>query len=210
MLDCHVGCGWHRHLSEFVDSLAKPDQTELKIQLALYYQADGRLRKAIEIYNQVLDKQSDNILALRNRSDAYLTLGEHTAAIADFEEALKLAADDPALLNNLAWVLATSPDAEIRDGKRAVELATKACELTDYNQAHILSTLAAAFAESGDFGTAIEWSKKAVDLDDSEQLEQLTKELASYRGGEPWRERKSDGKPDDLSKEETAASSKDE
>jgi len=172
-------------------SAAMPNQVELKMQLALYYQVDKQPRKAIEIYDKILEQQSNNIQALRNRGDAYLTLGEHSAAIADFEQALLQIEDDTALLNNLAWVLATSPDDNVRDGKRAVELATKACELTDYNQAHILSTLAAAFAESGDFGTAIEWSKKAVDMDDSEQLEQLTKELASYQGGEPWRERQS-------------------
>ena len=65
--------------------------------------------------------------------------------------------------------------------------------------------LAAAFAESGDFGTAIEWSQKAVDMDDSEQEEQMAKELTSYLGGQPWRERQSVTEPEDSSKEEVAA-----
>ena len=180
-------------------STAVPNQVELKMQLALYHQVDNRPDRAIDIYDQIIEQQSDSVLALRNRGDAYLSLGKHAEAIADFEQALVHVEDDPALLNNLAWVLATSPDAEVRDGKRAVELATRACELTDYGKAHILSTLAAAFAESGDFGTAIEWSQKAVDMDDSEQLEQLTKELASYRGGQPWRERQSVEKHDEVS-----------
>jgi tetratricopeptide (TPR) repeat protein len=188
------------------DSAAKPDQLDLKSLLALFYQVDGRHRKEIEVYNQVLDQQSDNFLALRSRGDAYLTIGEHAKAIADFEQTLKKATGDPALLNNLAWVLATSPDAEVRNGRRAVELATKACELTNYKQAHILSTLAAAFAESGDFGMAIEWSEKAVGMDHSDQLEQLTKELASYRGGQPWRERQTSTKPQDSSTGEAATS----
>lgn len=172
-------------------SAAVPNQIDLKMQLALYYQVDNQPRKAIEVYDEVLEQEDDNFEARRNRGDAYLTLGEHAAAVADFEATLEHLSDDPALLNNLAWVLATSPDDEVRNGKRAVELATKACELTDYNKPHILSTLAAAFAESGDFGTAIEWSQKAVDLDDSEQAEQLAKELSSYQGGHPWRERQS-------------------
>ncbi len=191
-------------------SAAMPNQIELKMQLALYYQADKRLRKAVEVYNEVLEQQSDSVLARRNRGEAYLTLGEHAAAIADFEKALEHLAEDPALLNNLAWVLATSPDAEVRDGRRAVELATKACELSNYDESHILSTLAAAFAESGDFGTAIEWSQKAVDMDESEQAEQLAKELASYQGGQPWRERQSVAEPEDSSKKEVAAPGKDE
>ncbi len=183
-------------------SAAVPNDTELKMQLALYYQVDNKPRKAVELYSEILEQQGDNVLALRSRGDAYLAVGDHAAAVADFEEALQRVADDPALLNNLAWVLATSPDAEIRNGKRAVELATKACELTDYNKPHILSTLAAAFAENGDFETAIEWSQKAVDLDDSEQEEQLVKELASYRGGQPWRERQTVREKDKSSTKE--------
>lgn len=191
-------------LQEAIDEMqsvaaAVPNDTELKMQLALYYQVDNKPRKAVELYTEILEQESDNFLALRSRGDAYLAVGEHAAAVADFEEALKHLADDPALLNNLAWVLATSPDAQVRNGKRAVELATKACDLTDYNKPHILSTLAAAFAENGDFETAIQWSQKAVDMDDSEQEEQLVKELASYRGGQPWRERQTVSEKGDSS-----------
>ena len=67
-----------------------------------------------------------------------------------------------------------------------------------------MSTLAAAFAESGDFETAIQWSEKAVEMDDTEQVEQLAEELASYRGGQPWRERKSVDRSNDAPKEEAA------
>ena len=168
-----------------------PGDTELRTQMALYYQLDRQNSKAIEIYTEVLEKDPTNAEVLRTRGDAYLTQGAHAEAIADFESALKLMPEDTPLLNNLAWVLATSPDDGLRDGERAVELATTACELTDYKMPHILSTLAAAFAESGDFDTAIEWSEKAVAMDDTEQEEQLSKELASYKGGQPWRERQS-------------------
>ena len=95
------------------------------------------------------------------------------------------------LLNNLAWVLATSPKDDVRDGKRSIELSTKACDLTEYKEAHILSTLAAGYAETGDFEKAREWSQKAVDLgkeEEIEQLEQLQKELDSYKKDAPWRE----------------------
>ncbi len=95
------------------------------------------------------------------------------------------------LLNNLSWVLATSPKEDIRDGKKALEYALKSCELTEYKEAHILSTLAASYAEMGDFAKAREWSEKAVDLatkEDNEQLDQLKKELESYKSDKPWRE----------------------
>ncbi len=97
--------------------------------------------------------------------------------------------DDDHVLNNLAWLLATSPDAKLRNADRAIKLAKKACELTDYEQSHVLSTLAAGYAEKGDFATAVKWSKKAVDLGEGEIKEQLKEELKSYQQGKPWREK---------------------
>ena len=170
-------------------SAAMPDQPELKMQLALYYLVDRQASKAIEAYSDVLDQAPDTFEALQARGDVYLNVGKHAEAIVDFTRALKLRPDDTTLLNNLAWVLATSPEDGLRDGKRAVELATKACEMTDYKTPHILSTLAAAFAEEGNFETAIKWSQEAVNMDDPEHAEQLAKELDSYREGQPWRER---------------------
>jgi hypothetical protein len=103
-------------------------------------------------------------------------------------------------LNNLAWVLATSPQDDVRDAKRSVELGTKACEITKYEKPHIISTLAAGYAESGDFDMAIKWSTKAVELGREklkDQIEQLEKELESYKEKKPWREMQQiEDKPD--------------
>ncbi|QEG33661.1 tetratricopeptide repeat protein [Bythopirellula goksoeyrii] len=176
---------------EEIEQLSRtvPNQPELKMQLALYYLVNKNPKEAISAYDDVLLMDPENFLALRSRGDANLNMGNHAEAIEDFEKAILVEPEDAALLNNLAWVLATSPDAEVRNGERAVELATKACELTDYKMPHILSTLAASFAESGNFDTAIEWSQKAVNMDDPENDEQLQKELASYQKKQPWRER---------------------
>src|SRR5690606_517865 len=126
------------------------------------------------------------------RGDQYLSIGRHAEAIADFELALAQAPEDSGVLNNFAWTLATSPTDELRNGKRAVELATKACELTEYKMPHILSTLAASYAEAGDFDKATEWAQKAIDLDKTENeglhQEDLKKELASYQAKKPFRE----------------------
>jgi tetratricopeptide (TPR) repeat protein len=180
---------------EEMEQLTKsvPNQPELKIQLAMYYLINKQPREAISEYDDVLLLDPENFLALRSRGDAYLNVGQHAEAIADFEKALKVEAEDTTILNNLAWVLATSPQGDLRDGKRAVELATKACELTEYKMPHILSTLAAAFAESGNFDNAVEWSQKAVAMDDPENDEQLAKELASYQKKQPWREKQEIG-----------------
>jgi hypothetical protein len=89
-------------------------------------------------------------------------------------------------------MLATSPNDSIRDAVRAISLAEKACEATEWKEAHIISTLAAGHAEKGDFETAQKFSRQAVEADAAaggEVEEQLKNELASYEAGKPWRER---------------------
>ncbi len=180
-----------------ISSLLKrdPDNILLKLQMAIYLNAAGDSRKSIVVFTDILQTNPDNGIAYRGRADAYLNVGAHKEAVADYEVAVKTAADDSGILNNFAWVLATSPDDQLRDGKRAIELGTKACELTQYKQAHILSTLAAAYAESGDFENARKWSEKAVELSDESMKEPLQQELDSYRQNKPWREKKDETQP---------------
>jgi tetratricopeptide (TPR) repeat protein len=167
-----------------------PENGRILFQLASTYLADQRPRRAIEVYAQIIEEDETELtwMAIRGRGDAQLGIGEHAKAVADYEKALKLEPEEDGLLNNLAWVLSTSPKDEIRDGKRALELAEKACELTEYKQAHILSTLAACYAELGDFDNAIKWSEKAIELGEGEVKSQLAEELESYQQQKPWRE----------------------
>ena len=161
----------------------------------MLYSEQKKTAKVIETYTAVLAEDPKAWRALRGRGDAYLNIGRQAEAIADYEKALKLQPKDEGLLNNLAWILATSPDAKLRNGRRAIELATLACEVTDYKLAYILSTLAAAYAETGDFQTAVKWSTKAVQIGDKEDSDSLKKELESYKAGKPWRELLTEGKP---------------
>jgi tetratricopeptide (TPR) repeat protein len=175
-----------------VEELLKgePGNPEARLQLALLYTADQKYEKAIKIFTELIEKDPAAFAALRGRGDALLSLGKHAEAIADYERAYKLQPHDAGLLNNFAWVLCTSPVDKLRNGKRALELAKEACRLTDYKQAHILSTLGAAYAEIGDFNSAMEWSKKAIALGKEDQKEALAKELESYKAGKPMRELK--------------------
>lgn len=176
-----------------VQSLLKVDPKNVpwRMQLAGYYIKDRRPSKALDIFTKILAEDEDNFLARQARADTLLSTGKHAEAIADFEILLKQKPEDDGVLNNFAWVLATSPEDKLRDGQRAIKLATKACEVTEYKKPHILSTLAAAYAETGDFETAKKWSGKAVELGvkDKEVDEQLKKELESYQQKKPWRER---------------------
>jgi tetratricopeptide (TPR) repeat protein len=190
------------HLQKLLKSA--PGNEQLLNQLGSFYLMANQPRKAIDTATSVLEKDPGNFAARRFRADAYLNIGKHAEAIADFDKALALKDSDESLLNNFAWVLATSPDDKLRDGTRALKLATKAAEASGYETPHILSTLAAAYAETGDYDNATKWSQKSVELaqkevdnakpeDDKTKLEsdrdQLKKELESYHDRKPVRER---------------------
>ncbi|MEI6239008.1 MAG: tetratricopeptide repeat protein [Planctomycetia bacterium] len=167
------------------------DDALLVGQLGMLYLAAKQPREAIKRFTRALELDDRQFLSRRGRSDAAISIGDHKAALDDLEKALELDDDNDGVLNNLAWLLATSPDDSIRDGKRAIDLATKACEETEWKQAHIISTLAASYAETGDFAKAREYSQKAVETggESPEVKEQLQHELASYEAEKPWRER---------------------
>lgn len=184
---------------------AQPNNTAWIMQLASYYQMDARPRLAVKLLDGLVRLNKEDWRALRLRGDAKLSISQHVEAIEDYEEALSILektrevsdedqstdVDYSGLLNNLAWVLATSPKDEIRDGERSVELGLKACEATEYKAAHILSTLAAGYAETGDFENARKWAAKAVEVgaeEDNSQIDQLKEELESYKQDKPWRE----------------------
>ena len=169
----------------------KPDDAVLMGQLGMLYLAAKQPRQAIKRFTRSIELDDKNFASWRGRSDAEISIGDHKAARSDLEKALELQPDDSGVLNNLAWLLATSPDEAIRDGKRAIELAKKACEETTWKQPHIVSTLAAGYAETGDFAEARKYSKQAVESEGSspEVKTQLAGELASYEAEKPWRER---------------------
>ncbi len=86
--------------------------------------------------------------------------GHYRRALADLGAANRLDSSNPIVLNNYAWILATCPDDKARDGKKALELARKACELAKWNDAGAWDTLAAAYAETGDYDNAIKWENQ--------------------------------------------------
>ena len=95
---------------------------------------------------------------------------------------------EPGCLATLAWMLATATDADLRDGPRAVELAERSCELTNWKHPSALDVLAAAYAETGQFDRAIEYVEKAIPLAKEAQLTSCRTHLKQYRSGNPWRE----------------------
>jgi Flp pilus assembly protein TadD len=167
---------------------AEPSDALTQMQLGMLYTSAKKYNKAVEMLTAVLTSHPNEGLAWRTRGDAYLNMGQRDKAVSDYDRALRLQPGDATILNNLAWVLATAPEKDLRDGERAVTLATDACKKTEYKEDYILSTLAAAYAEQGDFENAKKWAAKAVELSSKEHSGEIKKELQSYTDKKPWRE----------------------
>jgi hypothetical protein len=90
--------------------------------------------------------------------------GKHAEALQEYREAVRLYPNNPGALNNLAWTLAANPNPKLRNGREAVQLASKAVELTGQQKAVFIGTLAAAYAEDGQFAKAVEMANKAREV----------------------------------------------
>jgi Flp pilus assembly protein TadD len=145
-------------------------------------QPDDALGQFEETLRLRPDAQSHSDLGL-----ALTMLGRAREAAGHYETAVKLNPDWPEALNNFAWLLATTPDAQLRNGARAVVLAEQACRLTDFKQPLLLGTLAAAYAEAGSFDEAVQTAGKAIALAAAENHPDLAKRnqelLELYRTG---------------------------
>jgi tetratricopeptide (TPR) repeat protein len=119
------------------------------------------------------------------------THGHVTNAINICRETIQSNAKDDWSYNLLAWIEATCPDSSFRDGKEAISLATKACELTQWREASWIDTLAAAYAESGDFQRAVQYQEQALRTSGPPDPEEkaMRERLALYKQSQPYREK---------------------
>lgn len=112
-------------------------------------------------------------------------------AIRDYEASLKVSPDYATAHDRLACLLAICQSAQWRNGLRATEHASKACELTDWKEPGFLSTLAAACAETGDFPRAVQYQKRAMALrrqsDPESPPVEYESRLRLYVAGRPYR-----------------------
>jgi tetratricopeptide (TPR) repeat protein len=153
-------------------------------------QAKGDHDGAIADYTKAIEINPRFALAYYNRGDALKAKGDLEGTISDYNKYIELEPRDPDGYNALAWLLATSNREAIRDGKKAVEYARKVAELTKWEDANVLDTLAVAYAEEGNFDEAIKWENKALSFPEFAKTsgDEARKHLQLYAERKPYHE----------------------
>ncbi len=141
---------------------------------------------AIADFGKVIELEPTAAVALNNRGYNLQQLKRFEEAAEDFKLAIQYAPDYGLAYQNQAWLLATCEKAKLRDPKKAIESAKKACELSEFRNISDLAALAAALASNGEFELAAEWQKRVVDQADPTQREYAQKVMDRYKTQLPF------------------------
>lgn len=169
-----------------------PTYSNARNNLGKVYLKLGKFNEAIACFDELIKQNQDAPEAYVNLAIVYSQQGKHDLAIRNCVKAEQLKPKDAEVLNNLAWLLATASDLSA-DANKAIGYAQRACELTAYNNADYLDTLAVAYAAAGKFNDAIMTAEKALNIAKAAGQENTFREIQSrlelYKAGKPYREK---------------------
>jgi tetratricopeptide (TPR) repeat protein len=172
--------------------MLRPDHFLARYSLGHALLEKGELDGAIQVCRSALLLRDSDADCHTTLAIALEEKGNPAEAIQHYQKALNLSPQSIPTLTNLAWLLATSQDASVRSGPKAVELASQADRLTGSANTRVLRALAAAYAENGEFANAIRTARSAKQLARMHGEDSLTTDLdqqiALYQLGMPYRE----------------------
>jgi tetratricopeptide (TPR) repeat protein len=184
------------HPAEAIPYLTKavelaPGWPEPQRRLALGLLRQGRVKEAHAAYQQLVPLMPATTEGRRDLADMLAEGQQYAEAVYYYCEALRLKPDFDAALNNLAMLRASCKQPELRNGHEAVQLAEAACRLSGRHIPSYLGTLAAAYAEAGQFVDAVKTMQEALALAKASGADELvpiqTQMLEQFRAGKPYR-----------------------
>jgi tetratricopeptide (TPR) repeat protein len=170
----------------------EPTLAEASNSLGYLLLQQGRTEEAVAQFNEALRNNPTYAEAQSNLGKGLFQLGRTAEAIGAIRKALELKPSNAEIQNNLAWLLACAPQLALRDGARAVQLATQASQSTGGSNPLILRTLAAAYAGDGQYAKAVQAAQTALQLAESQSnsalANALRREMKLYEAGQPFEE----------------------
>ena len=172
-----------------------PGYAEARNNLGNALLQKGRVDEAILQFQKAVSTRPEYAKAHNNLGHALLQKGRVDEAITHFQKALEIRSDYPDAGHNLArvaWLLATSPEASVRNGAKAIELAEAVERLSNGKDSLIVMVLAAAYAEAGRFPEAVATAERAQQLaaqqGNASLADVLGRQIKLYQAGTPFRD----------------------
>jgi tetratricopeptide (TPR) repeat protein len=169
-----------------------PSFAEAQANLGVTLSAQGRLEEGADHLRRAIALQPRYSAAHRNLGETYALQHRLGDAAAEYLKALESQPDQVSVLSRASWILATASDERVRDGARALDLAGRAVTLSGHQDADSLDSLAAAFAELGQFDSAVATAREGVAVARSRGNRNLTSGLEQratlYARGQKYRE----------------------
>ena len=170
----------------------RPDNSPAHENLAKALLQKGEVSNALIHYHKLLELQPDNIEVHNIVGTVLVQQRRVREGVEEWQKVVVIQPDNGNALSNLAWIYATSPDDSLRDGLKAVQLAEQAMHISGRRIPIIFRTLAAAYAETGQFSQAIQTAQEAFELANGQGNSALAAELQSnialYQERQPLRD----------------------
>ena len=160
--------------------------------LARILGSQGRQNEAVEHFRLAITANPKFTAAHQELGDLLQSQGKRVEALKHYRRGLELSPDLVALTNNVAWILATHPDPNVRQAEDALRLAEQVADRTNHADPHVLDTLGAAYANADRYDRAAVTARLALKLltepDQETARKQIRQRLELYEQGQPYRE----------------------
>jgi tetratricopeptide (TPR) repeat protein len=183
---------YERAISDYTRAIElNPRYAKAYVNRGIAYARKGQFDQGISDLNEAIEIEPRAANAYYNRGLAHRRKGQYDQAIYDYTKAIEIKPEYSSAYNSLAWIFATCPDENYRDGSKAIKLAEQA--LKSNSNPFYMDTLAAAYAEVGKFADAVRVQEEVVTLlrakgKPHNLLGEAARRLESYKAGKPWRE----------------------
>jgi tetratricopeptide (TPR) repeat protein len=172
----------------------EPNNASTYVYREIEWHRDMNYDRAIADYAKAIQLDRKYAVGYSARAETWRLKREYDKAVQDYTELVRVNPDHVTGHRALARLLSTCGDPNVRDGKRAVTEATRACELTGWKDCACLDTLAAAYAEAGILPAAVKWQNQAIERHSFRSEPALERglgfkgRLERYERGQPVRE----------------------
>ncbi len=179
---------WDNAVADFSKALElKNDHLPALGSRGFVYYLRGEYATAVKDFDAIIKLNPNDVMAYNNRGYNSFLAGDCKSALADFDKAISMLPTYAAAYQNKAWMLATCIDDEVRNGNAALDAAEKAIAQRKEKQSSDIKALAAAYAEIGDFTSAVKHQTDVLSMVSEDQKPSEEEILTAYKAEKPWR-----------------------